>query len=80
MKRTVENMDDVFREAREELSNYREILEILDRFKISEPKKEFDKDKRDYLKSVATFSKKNEANHHHQGQLLSLTRSLEHLL
>jgi len=30
--------------------------------KKSEPKKEFGKDKRDYPKSVATITKKNEAN------------------
>ena len=72
------NLDDVFREAREELSTYRDILEISDRVKKSEPKKEFGKEKRDYPKSVATFPKKNEATQH-RGQLLALTRSLDHL-
>ena len=60
--RTFENLDDVVREAREELSTYRDILEISDRVKKSEPKKEFGKEKREYPKSVATILKKNEAN------------------
>ena len=60
--RTFENLDDVVREAREELSTYRDILEISDRVKKSEPKKEFGKEKREYPKSVATSSKRNEAN------------------
>ena len=37
--KTFENLDDVVREAREELSTYRDILEISDRVKKSEPKK-----------------------------------------
>ena len=41
--RTFENLDDVVREARGELSTYRDILEISDRVKKSEPKKEFGK-------------------------------------
>ena len=60
--RIFENLDDVTREIREELSTYRDILEILVRVKKSEPKGDFDKEKRNYPKSVATFSKKNEAN------------------
>ena len=55
-------MDDVIHEAREELSTYRDILEISDRVEKSEPKKDFGKDKRDYPKSVATFTKETEAN------------------
>ena len=39
--RTFENLDDVVREAREELSTYRDILKISDRVKKSEPKMEF---------------------------------------
>ena len=46
--RTFENLDDVVREAREELSTYRDILEIADHVKKSEPKKDFGKDKKDY--------------------------------
>ena len=60
--RTFENLNDVIREARKELSTYRDILEISDRDEKSEPKKVFGKDKRDYPKSVATFPKKTEAN------------------
>jgi len=60
--RTFENLDDVVREVLEELSTYRDILEISDRVKKSDPKKDFGKDKRDYSKSVETFSKKTEAN------------------
>ena len=56
------NLDDVVREAREQFSTYRDILEIFDRVKKSEPKKEFGKEKREYPKSVAIFPKKNEAN------------------
>ena len=41
------NLDDVIRESRKELSTYRDILEISDRVKKSEPKKDFGKDKRD---------------------------------
>jgi len=41
---------------------YLDILEISDRVKKSEPKKEFGKEKREDPKSVATFPKKNEAN------------------
>jgi len=36
--RTFENLDDVIREAREELSTYHDILDISDRVKKSEPK------------------------------------------
>ena len=60
--RTFENLDDAVREAREELTTYREILDISDRVKKSEPKKDFGKDKREFSKSVATFPKKTESN------------------
>ena len=53
--RTFENLDDVVREAREELSTYRDIQEISYHVKKSGPKKDFGKDKRDFSKSVATF-------------------------
>ena len=56
------NLDDLVREASEESSTCRDILEISDRVKISDPKNDFVKDKRDYPKSVATFPKKTEAN------------------
>jgi len=59
--RTFENSDDVIREAREELSTYRDILEVSDHVKIYEPKKEFGKEKRDHPESVETFPKKYEA-------------------
>ena len=60
--RRFESLDDVVREAREELSTNQDILEISDRVKKSEPKEEFDKEQRDYPKSVATFQKKIQAN------------------
>ena len=61
--KTFENLDDIIREPREELSTYRNIiLKNLDRIKNSEPKMDFGKDKRDYSKSVATFPKKTEVN------------------
>ena len=56
-----ENLDDVVREACEELPTYRDILEISDRVKKSEPKKEFTKEKKDYAQSVSSFKKKVEA-------------------
>ena len=40
------NLDDMVREAREELPTYRDILEISDRVKKSESENEFTKDKR----------------------------------
>jgi len=61
--RTFENLDDAVREAREELTTYREILDISDCVKKSEPKKDFGKDKREFSKSVATFPKKTESNY-----------------
>ena len=39
--RTLEALEDFIREAREDLSTYRDILEISDRIKKVEPKKEF---------------------------------------
>ena len=77
--RTFENLDDVVRETREELSTYRDILEISDRVKKSEPKMDFSKDKRDWPKSVETFPKKTEATSI-PGQLFSLKRSLAQLV
>jgi len=72
-------LDDVIREASEELSTYRDILEISDRFKKSESKMDFGKEKQDYPKSVATFPKKTKANST-VGETLALTRSLKHLV
>jgi len=60
--RIFENLDDVVREACEELSAHYDILEISDRVKKPEPNKDFGKDKRDYPKSVATFPKKTQSN------------------
>ena len=77
--KTFENSDDVVRESREELSTYRDILEISDCVKKSEPKKDLGKDERDYPKSVSTFPKKAEANSTWE-KLLALTRSLIHLV
>ena len=42
--------------------NYRDILEISDRVKKSEPKKEFLKEKKDYDQSASSFKKMGEAN------------------
>jgi hypothetical protein len=60
--RSFDNLEDVIRETREELKTYRKLSDISDRAKKSEPKKDFGKDKREFSKSVATFSKKSEAN------------------
>ena len=46
--KTFENLNDVVREVREELSTYRDNLEISDHVKKSEPKKDFGKDKRNF--------------------------------
>ena len=51
--RSFENVDDVVREVREELPTYRDVLEISDRVKKSEPEKEFTKEKKDNSQSVS---------------------------
>ena len=59
--KSFENLDDVVREAREareELPTYRDILEISDRVRKSEPKKEFTEEKKDYSQSTSSFKKK----------------------
>ena len=58
--KTLKNLDDVVWESLEELPTYRDILEILDRVKKSQPKTTLE-EKQDYPKSVTTFTKKNEA-------------------
>ena len=60
--RSFENLDDVVRDAREELHTYRDIMEISDRVKRPEPKEEFTKEKKDYSQSASSFKKKGEAN------------------
>ena len=50
--RSFENLDDVIREAREELGTYRKIMAISDRAKRPEPKKEFTKEKKDYSECI----------------------------
>ena len=52
---TFENLDDVIREAREELSTYCDILEILDLVKKSEPENVFDKENDTILKLRRLF-------------------------
>ena len=49
--RTFNNLDDVI-QAREELSTYRDILEISDRVKKSEPEKEFGIEKNESILRV----------------------------
>ena len=60
--RSLENLDDVVREAHEEWPTYRDILEISDRVKKSEPKNEFTKEKKDHSQSVSSFKKKAKLN------------------
>ena len=53
--RIFETLDDVIREAREQLSNYRDILKISDRIKKVEPKNEFSKPRKDFPTAVSIF-------------------------
>ena len=46
--RALQTLDDVIREAREDLSTYRYTLEISDRIKEVEPKKRFSKARKDF--------------------------------
>ena len=50
------------RETREELSTYRVILEISERIKKVEPKKEFSKPRKDFPTAVSNFKKGGENN------------------
>ena len=56
--KTFEILDNVVQETCEELSTYRDILEISDRVKKSEPERDFGKETRD----SGDFSGKSEAN------------------
>ena len=55
--RTFETLEDVIREAREELSTYRDILEMSDRIKKVESKKEFSKLTKDFSTAISNFKK-----------------------
>ena len=74
--RSLENLDDVVREAHEEWPMYCDILEISDRVKKSEPKNEFTKEKKDHSQSVSSFKKKAKLTRQ-WGRLLVVTRNLE---
>ena len=58
--RTFETLDNIIREAREELSTYRDILEISDRIKIVEPRKDFSNDRKDVPQVDSNFKKRGE--------------------
>ena len=53
--RTFETSEDVIREAREDLSTYRDILETSDRIKKVESKKEFSKPRKNFPTAVSKF-------------------------
>ena len=55
--RTFETLEDVIREAREDLSTYRDILEISDRIKKVEPKKEFSKPTIYFSTAISNFKR-----------------------
>ena len=55
--RTFETLEDVIREAREELSSYQDYLEISDRIKKVEPNKEFSKPRKDFPTAVSNLKK-----------------------
>jgi hypothetical protein len=59
--RTLEALEDFIREAREDLSTYRDILEISDRIKKVEPKKEFSKTRKYFPTAVSNFNKGDES-------------------
>jgi hypothetical protein len=52
--RALSTLDDAIREAREDLSTYRYILEISDRIKEVEPKIEISKPRKDFPTAVET--------------------------
>ena len=53
--RSFDTFEDVIREAHEDLSTYRDILEISDRIKKVESKKEFSKPRKDFPTAVSNF-------------------------
>ena len=55
--RSFDTLEDVIREVREDLSTYRDILEISERIKKVEPKKEFPRPRKDFP-TAASNSKK----------------------
>ena len=55
--RSFDTLEDVIREAREELSTYRDILEISERIKTEEPNKEFSKPRKDFPTEVSNFKR-----------------------
>ena len=59
--RTFKTLHDVFRKAREELSTYRDQLEISDRIKKGELKKEFSKPTKDFSTAISNFKKESKS-------------------
>ena len=59
--RTLETLEDFIREAREDLSTHRDILEISDKIKKVEPKKDFSKPRKDFTTAVSNFNKGDES-------------------
>jgi len=58
--RSFDTLEDVIREAREELSTYRDMLEISERIIEVKPKKEFTEPMKDFATAVSNFKKGSE--------------------
>ena len=55
--RSFDTLEDVIREAREDLSTYRDIMEISDRIKKVEPEREFSKPSKDFPTAVSNLKR-----------------------
>ena len=73
--RSFDTLEDVIREAREDLSTYRDILEISDRIKKVEPKKEFSKPRKDFPTAVSNFKRAKTLSQ--RGRLLEVSKNWE---
>ena len=73
--RSFDTLEDVIREAREELSTYRDILEISERIKKVEPKKEFSKPRKDFPTAVSNFKRAKTLSQ--RGRLLEVSKNWE---
>ena len=69
--------EDVICKAREELSTYRDILEISDRIKKVEPRQDFPNDRKDTPKAVSHFEKRGESIFFKKGRPHEASRSWE---
>ena len=71
--RSFDTLEDVIRE---ELSTYRDILEISERIKKVEPKKEFSEPRKDFPTAVSNF-KRGAKVHSQRGRLLEVSKNRE---